>query len=220
VPNASKAESAPERSYGGRTVSDRRAERRQRFWDAGIELFGTVGFAKTTVADLCSATSLSRRQFYELYDNREDLLLELYEHIQAVAREEVSTAVGAEMAKATGGEVDLPALAHAAMSAYMSAVATDSRWTRISFTEVGGIGERVEERRRVGRLVWAEFFIATVTAVTDRERDELDYAATAFIGALTHVVFRWGTSDPRPPRDEIVDLLTHLLISLAFPPSD
>ncbi|GAB09861.1 putative TetR family transcriptional regulator [Gordonia araii NBRC 100433] len=211
----SKASDTTERSYGGRSVSDRRAERRERFWEAGVELFGTIGFTKTTVAELCSTTSLSRRQFYELYDNREDLLLELYEHIQTVAREAVSAAVVAEIEKADDGTFDLPSIAHAAMTAYMSAVATDPRWTRISFIEVGGIGERVEERRRAGREVWAEFFVTTVAAVTDRTPAELDYAATAFIGALTHVVFRWGTSDPRPPREEIVDLLTHLLISLA-----
>ncbi|QKT05851.1 TetR/AcrR family transcriptional regulator [Gordonia sp. X0973] len=229
MPSASAADPAPApdstavgRSYGGRSVADRRAERRERFLDAGLELFGTVGFAKTTVAALCSATGLSRRQFYELYDNREDLLLELYEQIQTVARETVGAAVAAEIEAAAGSApgvgdsaFDLPSIAHAAMTAYMSAVATDPRWTRISFIEVGGVGERVEERRQAGRVVWRDFFVASVAAVTDRDPAELDYDATAFIGALTHVVFRWGTSDPRPPREQIVDLLTHVLVSLA-----
>ena len=42
-------ESATARRYGGKTAPQRRAERRERLMDSGLELFGTQGFAATTI---------------------------------------------------------------------------------------------------------------------------------------------------------------------------
>jgi AcrR family transcriptional regulator len=37
------------RVYGGLSAPERRADRRERLLDAGLELFGTAGFTKTTI---------------------------------------------------------------------------------------------------------------------------------------------------------------------------
>ncbi|EGD54110.1 TetR/AcrR family transcriptional regulator [Gordonia neofelifaecis] len=198
------------RSYAGRTVAERRAERRERFRTAGLELFGTLGFSSVTVTALCAEAGLSRRQFYEEYSGREELLTEIYDEIQNRARTTVVEAVLA---------LDSPTpreAARAAVDAYIEAIATDPRAIRCSFIEVGGVSAAVEAHRLAGRVTWAKFIADTISLVPGTTGRDVDYAATAFIGALTSVVHRWGTSDPRPDRSEIADLLSDILIRIAI----
>ena len=43
---------AARRDYGGRTATQRRAERRQRLMTAALELFGTEGYPATSIERL------------------------------------------------------------------------------------------------------------------------------------------------------------------------
>jgi len=78
--------------YGGRTADERRAERRERLLDAGLELFGTQGYANTSIEALCSATRLNPRYFYESLKTREELLRAVYDRHTRLA-----TAVGVSL---------------------------------------------------------------------------------------------------------------------------
>ena len=79
-------EPRPARRYGGKSLEQRRDERRGRLLDAGLELFGTQGFQHTTIEQLCAAARLNPRYFYEQFGTREELLGAVYErHVQAVA---------------------------------------------------------------------------------------------------------------------------------------
>ncbi|NMO04335.1 TetR/AcrR family transcriptional regulator [Gordonia sp. TBRC 11910] len=198
------------RSYAGLSMAERKAQRRQRFLDAGLEVFGTVGYAKASISALCAQAGLSRRQFYEEFASREDLLIEVYDAVQGGARTAVVEAISVVEPP------ELRALATAAMTAYVDAVGSDPRRTRVGFIEVGGVSDRVEQHRIDGRLAWTEFFRTTLAAVVpDSSPADFDYAATAFIGALTAVVHRWGTSSPRPDRADVVALLSSMLLNLA-----
>ena len=198
---------AARRSYGGRSLSDRRADRRDRFREAGLELFGTVGFARTTISALCAEAGLSRRQFYEEYSGSEELMVEIYDEIQSTTRDRVAEAILA------ADHTDLDAVAHAAMTAYINTVATDPRSVRCLFVEAGGISETMERHRIAGRDEWSKYLAdAMLPSASGRA---IDYGATAFIGAVTAVIHRWATSDDRPDHDEIVALLAHQLVQLA-----
>ncbi|GAA2389844.1 TetR/AcrR family transcriptional regulator [Gordonia cholesterolivorans] len=205
---------APSRCYAGRSLAERRAERRERFQEAGLELFGTLGFSSVTVSALCAEAGLSRRQFYEEYSSREALLAEVYDKIQEHARKTVVDAVRAL------GETNPREAARAAMSAYIDTIATDSRAIRCSFIEVVGVSSEVERRRLAGRVTWARFIADTISTIPGTTRKDFDYAATAFIGALTSVVHRWGTAQERPDRSEIVDLLSDILVHIAIDRTD
>ncbi|MBB4134310.1 TetR/AcrR family transcriptional regulator [Gordonia humi] len=202
------------RSYGGRPVADRRAERRERFRAAGLELFGTLGFAQVTISALCAEAGLSRRQFYEEYSGSEELLTEIYDRIQATARERVTAAA------LTTAHADLHDVARAAMNAYLDAVATDPRYVRCLFVEAGGVSEKMEAHRVAGRDDWARYVTAAIATLPTTTCTPSEYRATAFVGALVSVVHRWATADERPDRAYIVDLLSDLLLELARSHSD
>lgn len=63
------------RPYAGKKAEDRRRVRREKFIAAGLELFGTEGYAGTTVKALCAEAGLTERYFYESFENREELFL-------------------------------------------------------------------------------------------------------------------------------------------------
>ena len=66
------------RVYGGENQEERRARRRQQFLDAGLQVFGTLGYRAATVRSLCKQAGLTDRYFYESFDTTEDLLVGVY----------------------------------------------------------------------------------------------------------------------------------------------
>ncbi|MAG43902.1 MAG: TetR family transcriptional regulator [Oceanospirillaceae bacterium] len=67
------------RSYRGLTPEQRTAQRRERFVEAGLNLFGNEGFHATTVRKLCKEAGLTDRYFYESFSSMEECLIEVYE---------------------------------------------------------------------------------------------------------------------------------------------
>lgn len=199
------------RNYGGRPVSERKAERRRQFVDAALEVFADRTFAQSSVADVCRAANLSRRQFYEEFSGREDLLLVLYDQVQDQAMQAIVTALSRQ------NTADPGILAAAAMRAYVEAIGQDPRKTKISYVEIVGVSPAVEEHRLKGRREWASFIEKTMTGAlgTDYEPPGgFALASTAIIGALVALVQTWSTSDPRPPVENLVELMTVLLTAL------
>src|ERR687894_2513842 len=84
------------RRYGGRAAEERRAERRRRLLDAATELFGTRGYAATTIEALYTEARLAPRHFYEQFPGREQLLRAVYdetiEHVAAAVADARETA--------------------------------------------------------------------------------------------------------------------------------
>src|SRR5947209_20090513 len=90
----------PRRPYGGVSADDRRAERRRRLLDAGLELFGTKGIAATTIADVCEQAGLTKRYFYESFATIDELAGAVFGDVTARLAERVAAAIAA------GGGVD------------------------------------------------------------------------------------------------------------------
>src|ERR1700743_249076 len=84
---------AARRDYGGRTATQRRAERRQRLMTAALELFGTEGYPATSIERLCARANVSTRNFYEDFASREALLIALHDQITQQAFDAVIEAV-------------------------------------------------------------------------------------------------------------------------------
>ena len=61
------------------TLEQRTAERRERFLEAGLNIFGNEGFHAATVRKICKEAGLTDRYFYESYSSMEALLIEVYE---------------------------------------------------------------------------------------------------------------------------------------------
>lgn len=68
--------------HGGIGSQDGSADpRRQRVYRAAIPLFERFGFKKTTVGDVCDASGISKRTFYDLFRDKLDLLRQLVQFV-------------------------------------------------------------------------------------------------------------------------------------------
>src|SRR3954471_11898833 len=70
---------APQRAYGGISAGERIAARRARLLDAGLERFGTAGWAATGVKDICREAGLTDRYFYESFGDRVELFTAVFD---------------------------------------------------------------------------------------------------------------------------------------------
>lgn len=200
-----------DRHYGGRSVAARKAERRSQLLDAALTVFTEKGYAATSVADLCAAAGLARRQFYDEFTGREELLLSLYDQIQLDARIAVIAAVTREPSD------DIRDKAVAAMGAFAESIGSDPRRAHVSYIDIVGVSAQVEQRRIDQRAVWATFFETTIREFIGEDfvpPGGYQWAATAFIGALTALVHQWSTTDPRPPVTVLIEVMASLLNGL------
>ncbi|KUN38442.1 TetR family transcriptional regulator [Streptomyces longwoodensis] len=206
---------APTGRYAGKSAAERQAERRRRFLDAALELFGGApGYRATTVAALSEAAGLSTRQFYEAFRTLEDVLAALHLQVNDWAEEAVLTAF-------TGAR-DLPLedRVTAVFRAYAGNVTADPRRIRITFVEIIGVSPRLEEQRLARRSRWVDLICAEATAAAARgEAAPRDYrlAATAFIGGVNGLLHDWSAGWVEAALDEVVEELVRQLLGILRP---
>ncbi|MEV6738951.1 TetR/AcrR family transcriptional regulator [Streptomyces sp. NPDC051104] len=206
----------PTGRYGGRTAEERQAERRRRFLEAGLRLFGAgPGYRSTTVAALSEAAGLSTRQFYEEFHTLEDVLAALHLQVNDWAEQAAAAAL------AEAGDLPLAERAAAVFRAYAANVTSDPRRIRIAFVEIIGVSPRLEEQRLERRSRWVDLICAEAARAAARgEAAPRDYrlAATAFIGSVNGLLHDWRAGWVDATLDEIVDELVRQLLAILRPP--
>jgi AcrR family transcriptional regulator len=114
---------------------------RERLLNAVVETVVAHGYNATTIAQLIEAASVSRRTFYELFDDKEDLFLAAYamivEHLQGALRE----------AEAEAGD-SWPARLRAELEALLRIFAADPTVARFILLESLAAGGPVAARHR------------------------------------------------------------------------
>ncbi|WP_217237871.1 TetR/AcrR family transcriptional regulator [Streptomyces sp. AC555_RSS877] len=207
---------APSGRYGGKSAEERQAERRRRFLDAALQLFGDApGYRATTVAALSEAAGLSTRQFYEEFRTLEDVLAALHLQVNDWAEGAVVAAV------ADAQHLPIAERAAALFRAYAANVTADPRRVRITFVEIIGVSARLEEQRLARRARWVDLVCAEAEAFAARgEAAPRDYrlAATAFIGSVNGLLHDWSAGWVEATLDEVVDELVRQLLGILRPP--
>lgn len=202
------AAQAPRR-YRGITASERRAQRRERLLQSGLELFGTKGYANTSIRAVCDAASINSRYFYESFSSREDLLFAVYERIviEIVARTtEATTNLGTVKEQARAG-----------LRAGWTILTEDRRKARVIALEVVGVSDRLERMRRDTRHALADLTAKNALSLGDAGmRLRLDPVLTArsLIGGVVEILVDWINEDLDASADEIVEHFTRLFTAV------
>ena len=200
----SRSDAAPGRIYAGRSADERRAERRERLLDAGLELFGTTGFHKTTIPMLCSASGVTARHFYDEFASREELLRAVYDRIATAVFERVIEALRAR-------DKDARERIHDSNDAYFRYLTSDPRLARIYTIEAVGMHSDLEQHRRTGR----EAFVKKLTKATQRLDDrgiDSRLLSAALAGAAHDLLLEWVLATRRPSIERMVETVTTLWV--------
>ncbi|MDI9894505.1 TetR/AcrR family transcriptional regulator [Rhodococcus sp. IEGM 1381] len=170
-----------ERSYRGESASERRSARAGRLTGALLDLVQEHGIGALTVGLVCERAGVSKRHFYEQYDNLDSLAVEVLEsslaavsaHIAATPYEPVDDAVGGLIA--------------AAVEAIL-ATFDDARMAKLYLEAAGNRGLRDSKDRAV-----AQFVDSILEALTGSSSPDPRAKMTAhlLIAGASEVVAKW-----------------------------
>lgn len=199
------------RVYAGQTASEREAGRRARLLAAIHDVVGTQGYGALKVERVCALASVSTRNFYTLYPNKEAAFVDLYADLtdQSVHRVLASLTETADRPMV----VRVPA----AFLAYLEPIFADARSARIQFVEVVGLSPQIEAtrlryRERLIELIEAEGAISVArNEVTDRD---WRFVALALIGATTAIAPDWILRPQHKTFEQLERQLSDLAVQL------
>ncbi|WP_306360488.1 TetR/AcrR family transcriptional regulator [Nocardia sp. CC227C] len=200
-----------QRTYGGVSAEQRRAGRRAALLDAALDILGTDGLDRLTVAGLCARAGLNERYYYEHFDSRDAVLTALFDGIA----EELAAAVLRALITApdnTRGK------AHAAVSAGIGVLADDPRKTRVALLVSAATPElrsrTLRTIRTFANLVATEGI--DFYGLTEADPDPaIAFRATYLVGGLVQILASWVEGDLAMTRDELIDQTTDVFVLLA-----
>lgn len=199
------------RVYAGQSAQEREAERRDRLISAALEIFGTAGYAATSADVVCKAAKVSTKHFYQLYANKEDLLLDLYAVITSG-----SFAAAAASLEETADEHFTVQLT-TGIRAYLQPILADPRVARVAFVEIVGVSSRVEEKRlgfRDGIIGLFESEGAKAVARGEVSPRNFRFLALCFNGAANVVVHDWSLDAKHAAAESLLDDLCQVAVEL------
>ncbi|MGO3325633.1 TetR/AcrR family transcriptional regulator [Gordonia sp. (in: high G+C Gram-positive bacteria)] len=190
------------RTYGGLTAQDRHLQRRTSLIDAGLNLFGTLGYPNVSVKRICAEAGLTQRYFYESFDDRAALLGAVYESCVDAARDATLTAASTvfdslEVPDGPIPEELIPRLAEEALRGFITVLAQDPRRARVILIEVVGVSPELEELRLRAIHGWADLILGFASRGHEPTPTQR-LAAIGLVGALTQLLVDWQTAVQEP----------------------
>lgn len=207
---ASRKRPATSRSYAGLPPEERVARRRQQFIEAGRQLFGTVGYRKTTVRLLCKEAGLTDRYFYESFPSIEALLVAVYEGLIDELERAILTAFLSDP------EADLEARIRSGVDALFQ-VAEDPLLSRVIWIEILGVSPGAEAVYNVTLRRFADLLFSLGNAFLQPmpvPEAVVRTACMGLIGAASETAKDWLHTGYQQPRNVLVDGLMVLFRGL------
>jgi len=185
------------RPYRGVSADDRRRLRREQLLDACLDVVGKLGPGATTVDAVCKQAGLSKRYFYESFDDREAVLIALVERVMATVRDALEAVV---QSTSTSPDEHMRRLVHATVDT----LSADARISRL-WVEAN-LYPALEQRRSEAYDEFAEVLARIV--LPKRAGDEEVRDAFLLVVAGATEILRRGLREGSPAKTaEMIDVL-------------
>lgn len=199
------AVSPPAQSRFTGAVENLEEIQRARLLAATAVVVDELGYAQATVASITGRARVSRRTFYELFDNRERCIAALIE--------DAAQRIESELAEAELESSPWQARMRAGLSLILSFLEREPVLARVCLVHTLGLGGAARERR--------EHLTARLVAAVDEGRQEADGAAhcseltaEGVVGALLTIV---QTRLARAQHQPLTGLLSDLMAVIVLP---
>jgi AcrR family transcriptional regulator len=153
---------------------------RSRLYGAMIEAVAKNGYQRTTVAHVIGLAGVSRRAFYELFDNKEDCFLRTYDIVIAQHRKRVLQAWLSERGWSNR--------MHASCAALLEGIARAPKGPRLVLIDALGIGPRARERMQLAGLVF-ERVVGTAISLSPEEMVFPQLTSRTVVAGIRHLIF-------------------------------
>jgi AcrR family transcriptional regulator len=191
------------RTYGGVSPEQRRADRRARLVEAGLALYGSQGFAATSIDAVCAEAGLTKRYFYESFGSAEELLAAVYLDATARVQGRVADAVVA------AGD-DLHAAVAAGVSAYFHEIDQDRRTANVILSELLSLTGRTRAAIRGATESWTTLIATVLEGRAYRGHDSRLVAASVW-ALFAGSAIRWALDDYAEPVEALIALTTDVV---------
>jgi AcrR family transcriptional regulator len=195
-----KKKPAQHRVYGGIDASLREEERRRKLIHAGLEAFGTNGYAKTNIRTICRLAGLTERYFYESFENKEDLLCAVYRELIEEQRREA-------MELLEDGRIQPIEAASRALKLFYQRLQQDPRRAQIQLFEILGVSPRIDNEYRKAMCILAEMVKLSLRRVfpgIPAEKLNSSIIPTGLAGSIIMISLEWVLGGFVMPLDDII----------------
>ena len=199
------------RTYGGLSLALRKQQRREQFLQAGLSVFGTLGFRSATVRSLCKEAKLTDRYFYESFKNLEQLLIAVYEQCMSNLGTKILDAISGTYQK---GDAETAIIA--GLDAYFTML-EDPKIARICMVELEGISPDVNELYSNYIKGFSQMLVAlTQNAFPEisLSRQQQDIIAISFIGAMRQSATNWLMTEYKEDRAVVVEATSKIFLGV------
>jgi AcrR family transcriptional regulator len=201
-----------ERLYGGLTGSQRRAMRRDRLLDAGLNLFATTGYATTTIEAICVSAAVTPRHFYEEFGSREQLLVAVFDR----AVDTTMLENFADRTRTVTNPEDFEGMLRTRVSHFVDAFLRDPRRARVVCIESVGVSAEMEAHRRRHFHRFAALLQSDAQLLARRQYDtqELVLTTRAMVGGTSELIVDWLMEEDPAPFDVLAKVLSDLYLAV------
>lgn len=191
----------PTRPYGGIDATERRQTRRETFVEAGLESFGTIGYARSTIKGISESAGLTQRYFYESFKDKEDLLIAVYRKLISDIESEAKTLIA--QPGLTPEDMALKGL-----TMFFRRFRDDPRRARVQLFEILGVSPQVDDVYRSAMITLADwirlFMIMEFPALGDTWK-ETGIIHTGAAGAIIQISSQWVLDGLKTPIGEMAE---------------
>lgn len=199
------ATTRPGRPYGGEAPEDRVTKRRARLVGAGLQLFGTKGYAATTIEQICAEAGLHKRYFYESFRSTDALLAAVY--VQATERLMAPVTLAASEVEGLGAQ------ATAAIAAFYRAADADRSSATVVLSELLAVSAEVREAIRGTTHAWLDLIEGLIDA-HDYRGHRRRLLASSVWALITGSALRWALDDFDDPVEDIIALVSDVVLDI------
>jgi AcrR family transcriptional regulator len=158
------------------------SDHRRRLLDAMSQVVARKGYADTTIADIAAEARVSKRTFYEQFEDKAACLFALYSAASEQALQVLQQALDPAQ--------DWHAQVERAIGAYLSTLSRNAPLLRTLFIEILHLGpEGLAVRRRVNRDI-AGFIARVAAGRCEVDASLLDTMAMAIVGGIHELVLQ------------------------------
>lgn len=202
----------PTQQYGGVHAVQRLKERKDKFIESGLEIFGTVGYARSTIKGICQHAGLTERYFYESFQSKEELLSAVYQRLISEIEHDAESIIKTQGMSTTQK-------AYESLKMFYVHFLNDPRKARVQLYEVLGVSPRVDQEYQsaMSKLAnWVALLVREIFPDIDPERLQNSVIPTAAAGAIIEVADKWVIDGLKKPVDDIVTELIDVFKAVGF----
>ncbi|WP_421842700.1 TetR/AcrR family transcriptional regulator [Mycobacterium sp.] len=209
-PGSESAPNALARPYRGVEAVERRAVRRRRLLEAGLDLLGSdqPEIPELTVRSVCQRAGLTSRYFYESFTDKDEFVGGVFDAVVA----DIAATSQAAVAAAPAREQNRAGIAN-----IVRTIAGDARIGRLLFNTQLANSVIVRKRAESNGVFAMLSSQHAANFLREPPDDRVKAAAHFAVGGVGQTISAWLAGDVRLTPDQLVDQLTVLIDEIADP---